>query len=534
MNKVATYLNEHLTGEVLTHEATLARAEQDGSVLTRRPEMVARVAHVNDIRKIMRFCSQLAEKGHVLPVSVQGYSTDTTGGATGTGVMLDLTKHMRRVEGIDPKQQLIHVQAGISHSAVQSTLSTHKGLGVPAVSYVDEDGTIGGAIGAGASGTLSSIYGTLGQSVQRVEVVLSNGDVVQTERLSKRELGRKKGLTTLEGDIYRQIDSLIEDNAELIDRLRGDIVDTSGYQGITEVRAKDGSIDLTPLFVGAQGSLGIVSEAILKAEFTHPELTVVTAAFESMSDAQQALDVALASKSSNVELVDGRIFKRAETEGKKLDWAPKECFSGAVVIAILTDFSERNRAKVAKKLMKKLESSEPIHLASKDFEAAHATELHSALTVASHPGGAHETVPGMFSGLWLPLLQLDRFFSKLRELEEKYKVDLPVFVDASSGYVDLLPAFSMKKVSDRQKIVKLSAELAKLLPELDGSFAARGGDGRFKSSVMQPLMPDDERALYAKIKEIFDPLGIFSPGVKCEVPAKELAAELNAWCRLQS
>ena len=60
MNKVATYLNEHLTGEVLTHEAVIAGVEQDGGVLTRRPEMVARVAHVNDIRKIMRFCSQQA------------------------------------------------------------------------------------------------------------------------------------------------------------------------------------------------------------------------------------------------------------------------------------------------------------------------------------------------------------------------------------------------------------------------------------------------------------------------------------------
>jgi FAD/FMN-containing dehydrogenase len=79
----------------------------------------------------------------------------------------------------------------------------------------------------------------------------------------------------------------------------------------------------------------------------------------------------------------------------------------------------------------------------------------------------------------------------------------------------------------------LSAELAKLLPELDGSYAARGGDGRFKSSVMQPLLPDDERALYDKIKEIFDPLGIFNPGIKCVVPPKDLAAELNAWCRLQ-
>ena len=50
---------------------------------------------------------------------------------------------------------------------------------------------------------------------------------------------------------------------------------------------------------------------------------------------------------------------------------------------------------------------------------------------------------------------------------------------------------------------------------------------------MQPLLPEDERALYAKIKEIFDPLGIFNPGIKCVVPPKDLAAELNAWCRLQ-
>lgn len=101
---------------------------------------------------------------------------------------------------------------------------------MPAVSFTDEDGTIGGAIGAGAAGTLSSLYGTLGRSVQRVEVVLSNGDVVQTERISKREVARKKGLTTLEGDIYRQLDNLIDDNAELIDRLR---TDGGGYDGIS-------------------------------------------------------------------------------------------------------------------------------------------------------------------------------------------------------------------------------------------------------------------------------------------------------------
>ena len=70
MNKVATYLNGHLTGEVLVNDLLLDAAQSDGSVLARRPEMIARPSNVNDIRKIMRFCSQLADKGHILSMAL--------------------------------------------------------------------------------------------------------------------------------------------------------------------------------------------------------------------------------------------------------------------------------------------------------------------------------------------------------------------------------------------------------------------------------------------------------------------------------
>ena len=66
MNKVAAYLNEHLMGEVITQESVLRQVETDGGILVCRPEMIVRPVNVNDIRKVMRFCSQLAEKGHVL------------------------------------------------------------------------------------------------------------------------------------------------------------------------------------------------------------------------------------------------------------------------------------------------------------------------------------------------------------------------------------------------------------------------------------------------------------------------------------
>ena len=156
MNKVATYLNEHLTGEVVTHDGALADAQRDGSVLARQPELIARVADTSDVRKVLRFCSQLAEKGHVLPVYARGYGTDSTGAAIGRGIAIDMSAHMHNVVGIDPKQQLIHLQSGISHRAAQAVLSTHKGLGLPEISLTGEEGTIGGAISTEAAGILSS------------------------------------------------------------------------------------------------------------------------------------------------------------------------------------------------------------------------------------------------------------------------------------------------------------------------------------------------------------------------------------------
>ena len=93
MNKIATYLNEHLAGEVITHDSVLRQAETDGSILARRPDMVVRAADMNDIRKVLRFCSQLAEKGHVLPVFARGSATDATGAAINKGIAIDLKTH---------------------------------------------------------------------------------------------------------------------------------------------------------------------------------------------------------------------------------------------------------------------------------------------------------------------------------------------------------------------------------------------------------------------------------------------------------
>ena len=151
-----------------------------------------------------------------------------------------------------------------------------------------------------------------------------------------------------------------------------------------------------------------------------------------------------------------------------------------------------------------------------------------------HSTEERATCPAVFSGLWLPLERLDGFLSELRKVEAETKLALPVVVDAVNGYVDLLPVFNLHKVSERRVLLKLIPEIAKLVAESRGNVAGRYGDGRLKAGLMQATVSPDETAIYSQIKHIFDPANILMPDIKKEVPAKELADELNLWCRTKS
>ena len=535
MSKIATYLNEHLMGEVLTTGSRIDSVSVDGGVLLERPEMLVEAANTSDIRKVARFCWQLAEKGHVLPVVVRGAGTGSNGAAISSGIVLSEEKYMNRVIGIDTKQRLIHVQAGASYDGTNMALSTHKGLTLPYSSYDGSNGTIGGAIASGSVGILSSRFGSIGSVVQKLEVVVSSGEVIQTGRLTKRELSVKKGLQTLEGEIYRQIDNLINDNSEPLKNISDSSKNTVGFSGISQVKRKDGSFDLTPLFVGSQGALGIISEAIIQAQFARPEFSVVVASYAKTIEAHEAADIALQQKISHVEIIDGRLLARAASHGKKRDYAPVESFKGAIVVAILDDYSAKIRERSAKKLKRELAKAiaKPISVVELSHTAPELAELMALRTIFSSSVAPGEVGPGVFSGIWLPTVNLDVYLTELKKLEAEYGVALPYSVDMTSGFLDLVPLFDIKKVSDRQKLIKIITAVADLTNKFNGNFAGHGGDGRLKGAVNQKFLSDEEKAIFAQIKVIFDPHNILNPGVKQEIDPKTLVTQLNSWSRAQ-
>ena len=104
--------------------------------------------------------------------------------------------------------------------------------------------------------------------------MLANGEVIETGRLSKRELSKKLGLATFEGEIYRSVDTLLEEQHELVEQLERNVVKNNAGYNLLDVKRRDGSLDLTPLFTGSQGTLGIITEAILDTEAHNPLTTL--------------------------------------------------------------------------------------------------------------------------------------------------------------------------------------------------------------------------------------------------------------------
>jgi FAD/FMN-containing dehydrogenase len=529
MSKIASYLQEHIKGRVSTNAAVLKAASIDESVLTMTPELVIYPKLTNDIRKVLRFAWQLAEKGHTLPITPRGFGGDQTGAAIGKGAVMVLPAYMNRVYELDTKQKLVRVQPGASIRALGDTLAL-SGLAVPALVGQSYDSTVGGSVANNTRGPLSGRFGDMAEWTHQLEVVLATGEVLQTGRLSKRDLEKKKGLQTFEGEIYRSIDGLIEDNHPLIEReLNGEVVSNSGYSSIAKVKRKDGSFDLTPLFVGSQGTLGIISELILKAEFMGSHRSAAIATFKSVESARDAVDALSQLEPTYLEYFDSALFAIAAAQGKSYDFYKNA--PAPVKAVILVGFDAFNN-RVTRQKMKKAEKI----LSQQDTEllVAEGEDVEDLLAVrdiASYllmPSEKELSAPALFDGVYIPSEQFMTFNKAIRELGAKYEVVLPLYTRETDGTVFTRPLLRLARPADKQKMFKLLDEYAQLVGKLGGDFVALDGEGRVKTRHARALMHEDVVKLFDEIKNIFDPYGILNPGVKQQIEPRTIVSSIRS------
>ena len=527
MNKIAQYLNEHILGEATSAKSVREQFSRDGSIFSIMPEIIVHPRVTNDIRKIARFTWQLAEKGHVMPIISRGGGSDQTGAAIGKGIIINTQAHLNNIIylSLKNKDQFIHVQPGVNFGTVNEVLKSN-GLTIPSFPTSFNYSTIGGAVANNAAGALAGRYGSTGDYVMRLELVLANGDLIETKRINRHELSKKKGLQTFEGELYRKIDGIIEDNGKIIE----DIIskcnhDNTGYPGIAKVKERDGSFDLTPLIIGSQGTLGVISEIILKPDFYNDSESIIIAIFDNAEIARDAADMLSALKPASLDLIDGSIFEKAQQEyGKKFIFPST---TGSILLTSFNDFSDHTRAKKVKIALKKLSKFETKIYTDKDYSLE---ELHAIRGVSSlilQPETENETMPPLIDGASIPANRREDFINALAELASKHHIELPLYIRWIDGVIHARPQMQLHLVSDKQKLFKLIADYAELVRKFDGNFCAESAEGRTKATAIYAQINNEVLSVYSQIREAFDPYGTMNPGVKQPADLKTLVANLN-------
>lgn len=524
MSKIAHYLQEHLLGEVMTSADARKYFATDASIFSIVPSLVVYPRNENDVRKAARFTWQLAERGRVIPITARGSGTDQTGAALGNGIMLVFPAHMNRIVELDPKSGVVVVEPGLNYGRLQQTLHTHERFMPPyPASY--EYSTLGGAVANNAAGEKTLKYGTTRGYVKALRVVLANGEVIETRRLSKRELNKKLGLSTFEGEIYRAVDALLEENRDKLDQLDLAVTKNAAGYYLGDIKRPDGSFDLTPLFVGSQGTLGIITEITMETELYNPVKDLFLAEFDSLEKAQEAILALrdLPHLPSAIEMVDeqllGLVDRLNPNQLKDIVSSPRP----KVVLLVEFDDADRQRKKLAKKAEKIFADLATYY--QRETDPAAQDRLwkvrHAAASVVAHSEGRLKAVPIIEDGI-VPPEKIAEFMGSVYKLFAAAQLQVAVWGHAGDGNLHLQPFLDLSQIGDRQKAFRLIDEYYKLVISLGGSTTGEHGDGRLRAPYLQALYGEEMYALFQKIKQAFDPYGTLNPGVKIGVSLDDI------------
>jgi len=512
MGKIARYLNQLTVGNVFDNPEVLENYSTDRSALRVKPKFVAFPESTDDIRKLMRFFNQLAVKDIQVPIAVRGGGHDMTGADLTNGVVISTAKLNKLLE-IDPRERLVHVQAGITLKELNTALSV-SGLTIPVDGYGGE--TIGGLIANCPKDNCSGKYGGIQNYVERIEVVLANGECLQTSRLKKYAVAKVAAEKSFEGAIYQKIAKLIHDKHNLIEKIGQTEHDLAGYPGIAKVSKKE-TMDLAPLFFGAQGTLGIISEVILRAVPLKNRPSRVVATFREIGPALKYMEALTILKPEKLDIYDLKIIMEARETGKNLDGVIKKLKDGYVVY---TSFSERASSRI-KKIMG---IQEKLPRTTKFiFEAPENTitlnEFENSLANYLSYVKNGERVP-ILTNFYLPEYNIEGFLKDLAILGKKLDLDLSLYGSYAAKNYSLRPKFDLENPEFRKKATTFLRAGAYVISRQGGKLAGGTPEGRLKAVVTNDEMPEPEKELYQEIKKIFDANEILNPDVKLGATSK--------------
>lgn len=522
MDKTVKYLNSKLTGLAISKTELLRQYTNDKGILGQSPSCVVLIKNSDDIRKITSLCFQLAEKNQRLSLTVRGFGNDTTGASLSSQLVLDTTRYYNQIIDHDPENAVIHAQAGASLRDL-NFLARQNDMQLPLVA-TNNDYTIGEIIANNQIYPLAQRPETIYDLVDKMEVTLANGEAIEIRKLNKKELNQKIGLTSMEGEIYRKIDALIENYQDLIERLPTNLGNYR-YAGISQVKTGN-SFDLRPLFIGSQGTLGIINEVIVNLT-NRPNHTISgLLSFATLVDALDAIDDLLKLKPSRLEIIEHSLFELLAEQGKICDlvFEHHQKIGDGAAYHLLVSFQPRSKITFKKYLKKISHIARQARGIGSELDAPEFyIDLINLLDLTDMQPASYQ----LLTGARVERIKWQELAKSMNEVAEANKMQLPLYGSVLTEVVNFHSRLDLNSIVGKQTALRLLNQHIKIIHDLDGTYCASGGEGQLKGLFADKYTGPELQSLFQEIKDIFDPYHILSPDSKTATDLKQVANKIN-------
>lgn len=524
-----------LQGEVADDAETLAAASRDTSIFERVPALVAYPRDANDVSAAVKAVRAAKEGGAEISLAARAAGSDMSGGPLTTGVVLSFTKHMNHVLEVGGGYAL--TEPGVYYRDFEKA-TLEKNLILPSYPASREIAAMGGIVANNAGGERTLAYGKTERYVEELDVVLSDGSQATFKALLPAELEEKKKLETFEGEVYRKMDTLLTENAALIEAHRPSVSKNSAGYALWSVRdPKTGTFNLAKLVCGSQGTLALWTKAKLSLVEPKEHRAMLVIFLHDLAPLPEIVKRVLAEKPESFESFDDHTFTLAVklipqmlsqmgfVKAAKLgiDFIPEAALvatGGVPKLLLMAEFAEDTieeadrRALAAEAALKDLNLKTKLEKNEKESEKYWIVRRESFRLLRQNVHGLH-TAP-FIDDFVVPPACYPEFLPKLDALIAEYSSH---FVYTIAGHVGdgnfhIIPLMDLAKEENRQIILDLGPRVYELVAKEGGTTTGEHNDGIIRTPYLSTIFGEEMVALFARTKHIFDPLNILNPGKK--------------------
>lgn len=490
-------------GEIEVDKALLAAMSTDNSVYQIMPDLVVAPVDADDMARLASVLGQSAFS--TLPVTARGGGTGTNGQSLNRGVVVDTRRHMHRILMVNEAEGWAEVEPGTVLDDLNERLRPTGWFFAPETSTSTRC-TIGGMVSTDASGKGSRIYGKTSDNILGLQIALPDGllssDAATPEwavpMLEAAERAARAGR-----------DAFVANTPALNRRFTGYDLDRA---------CQPDGFEWWRLFLGAEGTLGLISRIRVKLRRIEKEKRLLVVGFDSFGAALAAATPVLIAEPTAVEVMDERVQALAEEAGI-LTRLPQtlQAVTGQRIAYVFVEFNGDEpdlleaRVLQARKILATLPGAGAIHV------AADLPEIRELWAIRSAGVGLLGKVDGparpvaFVEDCVVPPENLPAFVDEFLEILTQHNLAFGIYGHVDVGCLHIRPALDIDTQADRAKLVSISDAIFALTRKHDGIFWGEHGKG-VRGAYLKDWIGAEAYSALQGVKAAFDPQGRFNPG----------------------